>query len=123
MPLICLVSSAPALPFNPNQSTVAILLKPFETAIEPPEQPLADELRKRFKTIKYAQLGPNSDSQAYEDAFELAKTADQLLIAIIVRPAAWHAFGLRPQQKELIRRLLRDITPTQRWRRWVSPTH
>jgi beta-N-acetylhexosaminidase len=99
---------APALPFNPNLSTVAILLKPFETAIEPPEQPLAGELRKRFKTIRYAQLGPNSNAQAYEDAFTLAKTGDQLLIAIIVRPAAWHAFGLRPQQKELIRLLLEN---------------
>jgi beta-N-acetylhexosaminidase len=99
---------APALPFNPDRSTVAILLKPFETAIEPPEQPLAAELRKRFKAVRYAQLGPNSDQQAYEDAFELAKTAGQLLIAVIVRPAAWHAFGLRPKQKELIQRLLQQ---------------
>ncbi len=101
-------SAASALPFNPDQSTVAILLKPFQTAIEPLEQPLAAELRKRFRTIRYAQLGPNSDAQAYEDAFELAQTAEQLLIAIIVRPAAWHAFGLLPQQKELIRRLLQN---------------
>jgi beta-glucosidase-like glycosyl hydrolase len=101
-------NSVRALPLDPNKSLVAILLKPFETAIEPPEQPLAAELRKRFKTIRYAQLGPNSDSSAHQAAFELAHTAEQLLIAIIVRPAAWHAFGLRPQQKELIHRLFRE---------------
>ncbi len=99
---------ASALPFDANKSLVAILLKPFETAIEPPEQPLAAELRKRFKKVRYAQLGPYSNALAYQAAWELALAAEQLLVAIIVRPAAWHAFGLWPQQKELIHRLLRE---------------
>ncbi len=96
----------PALPLVPEKSLAAILLKPFETAIEPAEQPLADELRKRFRNVAYAQLGPRSEAPTYEAAADLARGADQLLLAIIVRPAAWHSFGLRPQQKELIHRLL-----------------
>jgi beta-glucosidase-like glycosyl hydrolase len=98
----------PALPLDANKSLAAILLKPFETAIEPPEQPLAKELRERFRDVRYVQLGPKSDAAAYESAAELANDADQLLLAIIVRPAAWHAFGLRPQQKEFVHRLLRE---------------
>ncbi|HEX4413046.1 MAG TPA: hypothetical protein VH107_05415, partial [Lacipirellulaceae bacterium] len=46
------------------------------------------------------------EAPAYEAAAKLAEQAEQLLIAIIVRPAAWHAFGLRPLQKELVHRLL-----------------
>ncbi len=44
-------------------------------------------------------------------ADELARAAEQLLVAMIVRPAAWHAFGLRPEQCELVRRLTaeRDV--------------
>ena len=37
-------ADASALPFDPDKPLVAILLKPFETPIDPPEQPLAAAL-------------------------------------------------------------------------------
>ena len=58
--------------------------------------------------MKYVQLGPNADAAAYEAARELAASAKQLLVAMIVRPAAWHAFGLRPEQSEFVRQLTRE---------------
>ncbi len=64
-------SSRPALPFDRNEPVVAILLKPFETPIEPPEQPLGAELRERLRDAHYVQLGPRSDAAAYESAREL----------------------------------------------------
>lgn len=94
-----------ALPLNCGSPLVAILLKPFETAIEPPEQPLGAALRERFRDVTYVQLGPRSDAAVYQSAGELARGAKQLVVAMIVRPAAWHAFGLRPEQSELVRRL------------------
>jgi hypothetical protein len=84
----------------------AILLKPFETPIEPPEQPLGAELRARFRDARYIQLGPKADADAYESARKLARGAKQLLVAVIVRPAAWHAFGLKPEQKAFVRELI-----------------
>ena len=85
-------SGRPALPFDPDEPLVAILLKPFETPIDPPEQPLAAALRERFRDVQYVQLGPKADAAAYEAARELAASAKQVLVAMIVRPAAWHAF-------------------------------
>ena len=43
--------------------------------------------------------------------YEIARAAEQVLVAMIVRPAAWHAFGLRPEQCALVRRLTaeRDV--------------
>ena len=99
-------SAAPTLPFDANLPLVAVLLKPFETAIEPPEQPLAAALRDRFRDVAYHQLGPRSDAAAYEAAYQCAPGATQLLVAMIVRPAAWHAFGLRPEQCEFARRII-----------------
>ena len=96
-----------ALPLDPAKPICAILLKPFETPIDPPEQPLASALRERFQHVDYVQLGPKSDAAAYLAAKELSRSAPQLLIAMIVRPAAWHAFGLRPEQKEFVQQLLR----------------
>jgi beta-glucosidase-like glycosyl hydrolase len=93
------------LPSSPDIPLVAILLKPFETAIDPPEQPLAAALCERFRNVKYMQIGPNADATAYDSARELAAGAKQLLVAMIVRPAAWHAFGLRPPQTEFVQQL------------------
>jgi beta-N-acetylhexosaminidase len=95
-----------ALPFDPDVPVVAILLKPFETPIEPPEQLLGAALRERFRDAYYVQLGPKSDVAAYASARELARGAKQLVIAMIVRPAAWYAFGLKPEQAAFVRELV-----------------
>jgi beta-glucosidase-like glycosyl hydrolase len=101
-------NASTALPFDPNVPLVAVLLKPFETAIDPPEQPLADALRSRFHEVTYLQIGPNADDTAYQLAHELTASAKQLLVAMIVRPAAWHAFGLRPNQSEFLQQVTRE---------------
>ncbi len=98
----------PALPFDANAPLAAILLKPFETAIDPPEQPLAAGLCERFRYVSYVQFGPKSGAADYQSARELATSARQLLVAMIVRPAAWHAFGVRPEQKQFIEQLTQD---------------
>jgi beta-glucosidase-like glycosyl hydrolase len=100
--------SPTALPFKADRRTGAILIKPFETAIDPPEQPLAAALRERFSNVAYIQIGPNSDKSQFAAAMNLAQESDQLVVAMIVRPAAWHAFGLKPEQKEFVQRILRD---------------
>jgi beta-glucosidase-like glycosyl hydrolase len=99
--------AGPALPLDPAKPLGAILLKPFETSIEPPEQPLAAALRELFRKAQYVQLGPKSEAAAYESAHKLVQSAPQLVIAIIVRPAAWHAFGLRPPQREFVEQAIR----------------
>jgi beta-glucosidase-like glycosyl hydrolase len=100
------------LPFQADAPLVAILLKPFETEIEPPEQPLGAALRARFGDVQYVQLGPKTDAAAYADAMELTRQSTQLVVAIIVRPAAWHAFGLGPEQVAFVRKTIgerRDV--------------
>jgi beta-glucosidase-like glycosyl hydrolase len=101
-------ASSTALPLKPDEPLVAILLKPFEIPLDPPEQPLGAALRERFRDVRYRQLGPNADPAAFEAARQLAQGARQLLIAVIVRPAAWHAFGLQPEQSEFVGQLVRS---------------
>jgi beta-glucosidase-like glycosyl hydrolase len=100
--------SRPALPFNAELPLTVILLKPFESAIEPPEQPLAGALRSHFHDVRYVELGPRSNTAEIAAAYELARGAKQLLLAMVVRPAAWHAFGLLPEQREFLHRLTRE---------------
>jgi beta-glucosidase-like glycosyl hydrolase len=90
------------LPLNPEAPLVTVLLKPFQTPIDPLEQPLAAALRQLFPAVKYLQLGPQADTADYQAAAYVARDAQQLLVAIIVRPAAWYAFGLLPDQKDFV---------------------
>jgi hypothetical protein len=97
-----------ALPLDVAKPTVVVLLKPFETAIEPPEQPLGAALRDVFRDVKYIQIGPRADEFTYRSASELARAAKQLVVAMTVRPAAWHAYGLRPEQVKFVQAILRE---------------
>jgi beta-glucosidase-like glycosyl hydrolase len=98
-------SSRSALPLDPEAATVVILLKPFESAIEPPEQPLGAAVRDRFRNVKYIQLGPRADEAVYRAASQATSDAKQIVVAMVMRPAAWHAYGLRPEQVEFVRQL------------------
>jgi beta-N-acetylhexosaminidase len=93
------------LPFDPQKPLVAIMLKPFATLIDPPEQPLAAALRERFARLQYFELGPKAEAAQFEAAKAAALGASQLVVAMIVRPAAWHAFGLLAHQAEFVRKL------------------
>jgi beta-glucosidase-like glycosyl hydrolase len=87
----------------------AILLTPFEAfAADVTEQPLAAALREQFRDVQYVQLGPQASTIAYDAARALAREAKQLLVAAVVRPAAWQAFGLRAEQSEFVRAILKQ---------------
>lgn len=96
------------LPFDPDKPLAAILLKPFELPSDPPEQPLADALREQFRDVEYMQLGPRADAAQYAKAESLARERPQVILAMIVKPAAWHAFGLLPPQREFVDRVTRE---------------
>ena len=96
------------LPFRKDVPLAAILLKPFQTPIEPPEQPLGAALREQFPDVRYMQLGPRADTSEYETAEYVARRAEQLLVAIVVRPAAWYAFGLLPEQRDFVESITQE---------------
>ncbi|MGD9636190.1 MAG: glycoside hydrolase family 3 protein [Pirellulales bacterium] len=93
------------IPLDPTKPLVAVLVKPFATAIDPPEQPLAAALRERFADVTYIELGPAANDAQFAAARAAALAAPQLVVAMIVRPAAWHAFGLLAHQADFVRSL------------------
>lgn len=98
--------SAQLQPLDTNKLLVAILLKPFASPLDPPEQPLAAALRQHFPKTEYIEIGPQTDAAVFASAKAAALAAPQLLVAMIVRPAAWHTFGLLPAQSDFVRELV-----------------
>jgi hypothetical protein len=102
------VSGAAALPLDMKSSLTCLLLKPHHRPTDPPEQPLAVALRERFAAVRYFEAGPDIDPQLAEDLLAGAPEGRPVLVAMIVKPAAWHAFGLTPQQDALVQRLMKQ---------------
>ncbi len=96
------------IPLDAIKPLTAILLTPFAAKADVVEQPLAAALRGGFHETTYIALGPSADASSYTVAEVVAREAKQLLIAIVVRPAAWHAFGLRPEQYQFLQAVLQQ---------------
>ena len=95
----------PLLPFSPSKSTAAFLLRPHQSHLDPPEQPLGAALREKFTDCHYCELGPQSTPDDYAAALTRARDAEQVVIAQVVKPAAWHRFGLLPEQDAWLQQL------------------
>ncbi|MDX1487791.1 MAG: glycoside hydrolase family 3 N-terminal domain-containing protein [Acidiferrobacterales bacterium] len=83
-----------------------LLIKPNENHLDPPQQPLGNALQARFPEVNYIEITPSTTLAQREEAQRQALAARHLVVAMIVKPAAWHRFGLRPEQEELVRVLL-----------------
>lgn len=94
---------------EPNLDTLeplcVVLAKPFRTPLDPPEQPIATRLREHFASVDYFELDPHSTEEQLQQARRAAEAAPQLLLVMIVKPAAWHHFGLLERQQQLFEQL------------------
>jgi beta-N-acetylhexosaminidase len=102
--------SKPAL--STDREVLTVLLRPHQSHLDPPEQPLGKFMRRRFSHCHYRELKPNSTEADYAKVLKQALAAEQVVIAMIVKPAAWHRFGLLPEQDQFVRELIsqRDYT-------------
>ncbi len=92
--------------FDPSVKTCAILVRPYESHLDPPQQPLGAALNQFTNNCEYHELGPNSLPADFQRAFAAAEHVEQVLVAIIVKPAAWHAFGLLAEQQLFVEQLI-----------------
>ncbi len=102
----CLRGEEAFTPFDPAKNTCAVLVRPYESHLDPPEQPLGAALKTSAPYCDYHELGPSSTAQDFTRVSAHASKAEQVLVAVIVKPAAWHAFGLLPEQQVFVEELL-----------------
>ncbi len=64
-------------------------------------------LAEEFPRLDYFELGePSRATPTLTRIAELAARADQLLAAFVVKPAAWHRFGLPPRLRDWLQGLV-----------------
>ena len=82
-----------------GEGVLAVLVKPHASHLDPPEQPLGAALRDVLPGVAYREVGPETDAELLRDLGEEARAARHVLLALVAKPAAWHAFGLEPEQQ------------------------
>jgi beta-glucosidase-like glycosyl hydrolase len=94
--------SGALLPFRPERSTCAVLLNPFPLPSNAEPPPLGNLLRQQFPNLQYSELGADPPDAQLDALRQAALAADQFLAAFVVKPAAWHRFGLPPRLRDLL---------------------
>jgi beta-glucosidase-like glycosyl hydrolase len=94
------------LPLNPAKSLGAVLINPYPRPANAPASPLREQLAAKFSQLAYFELGASPSSGELERAARAAEQSDQFLAAIVVKPAAWHHFGLPAWAVEWLRPLV-----------------
>jgi len=65
---------------------------------------LQNALAERCPRAVVVELGPNSDAGHQQEVDEAVQAADLAVVVAMVKPAAWHRFGLLPYQLALIQK-------------------
>jgi beta-N-acetylhexosaminidase len=93
------------LPFSPDRSLCAVLVNPFPLPSNAEPPPLGKMLAAKFPRLQYFELGAEPTDAELADVADAAMGADQLLAAFVVKPAAWHRFGLPRRLREWLQSL------------------
>lgn len=95
-----------AVPFSQGEGVLAVLVRPHASPLDPPEQPLGDALREALPGITYREVGAGTPPEHRERLLHEAAGARAVLLALVVKPSAWHAFGLPDDLAAFARRLV-----------------
>lgn len=97
------------LPIDPASAAEGglqvVLVKPHRTRLDPPEEPLGRFVRAHYPRAFYHEVGPETTELVFHSLLKQAAEVRHAVVAIVVKPAAWHAFGLLPAQQQFVETL------------------
>jgi beta-glucosidase-like glycosyl hydrolase len=95
------------LPFSAERQTRAIFINPFPLPSNADPPPLGELLRRHFRKLEYFELGADPPTEQL-NSISRAADVEQLLVAFVVKPAAWHQFGLPAKLRNWLQQLVRQ---------------
>lgn len=100
-----LASQKNLIPLLADRELLVVMLRPHQSHLDPDELPFGAFLREHFSRCEYHELGPQAMAEDYNQMLERGLVAEQVVIAMVVKPAAWYRFGLLPEQDKYVREL------------------
>ncbi len=80
---------------------------------EPETMPMGAAVAQLLPGATYLELEParEDDDAAFEAVRQAAMQAERLVVAVVVRPSAWHAFGVAARERRFVQNLV-ELRPT-----------
>jgi beta-N-acetylhexosaminidase len=88
-----------------QKGPLCFLVRPHTTYNDPTQAPLETAFLRAFPDGEYIEINPESVDDDLEPLLDRASRHSAIIVAAIVKPAAWHKFGLLTFQKQFIRDL------------------
>jgi beta-N-acetylhexosaminidase len=89
-----------------GEGLLAVMVRSHTSPLDPPEQPLGEALRTLLPGVQYHEVNAETSDTALALLRDRAAEASCVLLALVVKPAAWHAFGLPPELEALAKRVV-----------------
>jgi len=83
--------------------TACILVRPHTTYNDPTAAPLEKAFLGAFPDGVFFQVLPDTQDNELEDLMEQLGSFVNVIVAVVVKPAAWHKFGLLPGQAAFVK--------------------
>jgi beta-glucosidase-like glycosyl hydrolase len=96
-----------------GKGLLVVLVKPAPRPNEPEWMPLREAVLRRFPRARYRELEPVAEGEdaPFEALLVEAREAERLVVAVVVKPAAWHQFGLAARERRFVQQLI-SMRPT-----------
>ena len=107
------VARGPLPDLGDGTGTLVVLMKRAPLPNEPETMPMGEAVARLLPGAVYRELEPTheDEDEPFDEIRLLARDAERVVVATIVRPAAWHAFGLEARERRFAQRLM-DAHPT-----------
>lgn len=99
-----------AATLDSDETLGVLIVKPFDVPWDVDEQPLVGALRSTFPALQAFEISPKHGDT--DEILAAASQLDHVVVAMIVRPVAWHEFGLPESQKQLVDQLAQATNVT-----------
>ncbi len=85
--------------------TLCVLVRPSTNYTDPTQSPLEAAFRRRYPAGEYVEILPGTAEEDMERVLDQAAEYRAILLAVVVKPAAWHRYGLLPSQRAFVKDL------------------
>ena len=85
---------------------LAVLVKPNKVYNDPTQAPLKEALLKVFPQVQFEEVGPEANESTFNQLLARARSVRHVVVAMVVKPAAWHRFGLLPAQHRFVETMI-----------------
>lgn len=103
------------LPITPEEAVdgglLVVLMEQHEASEDAAvdgEQPLGVAIQELFPGAQYEEIKADTSTATFERLEEAARSAHRVVLAPIVKPAAWQGQGLRPDQARFVRDVMAE---------------